>query len=237
MRLNPVLILDTETTALDPKEGHCIEVAVSLYDTEAGGVLESYSSLIRAEENPAVHVNRITPSLLRMAPPAQEVWARIRELGEKVDLVLAHNASFDRAWAVEPQNKRWICTMHDLAWSCKPDLDARMSLVQLLLAHGLGVSHAHRAAVDVESITRLLDRVEETRCMTGISILSLLAGALAPRSRLIALVNFAEKEKPKAKGFSWNAETKEWCKSVPSEKVEEVVSSLGFKVRILSSPS
>ena len=114
MRLNPVLILDTETTALDPKEGHCIEVAVSLYDTEAGGVLESYSSLIRAEENPAVHVNRITPSLLRMAPPAQEVWARIRELGEKVDLVLAHNASFDRAWAVEPQNKRWICTMHDL---------------------------------------------------------------------------------------------------------------------------
>lgn len=50
-----VLIIDTETTGLDPKSDHVIEVGAIVYSVEHGCSLASYASLLAA---PGTKVNR-----------------------------------------------------------------------------------------------------------------------------------------------------------------------------------
>jgi DNA polymerase-3 subunit epsilon len=241
MKLSPILVVDTETTSLSPSEGKLIEIAVAVYDVDHGGVLEIFASLVREAAPPAnaaESVNRISIGLLEQAPMIEYVQQQIRCLAPNAEIVVAHNAAFDRAWVkdVFPSlyAKRWICTMHDVPWQCKPELDTRISLVQLLLAHGLGVAHAHRAAVDVESITRLFNRVAETAPMTGINVRGLLLSALSKKARLISLAPFDEKDKVRACGFTWNPEKRVWQKTVFADKAAQAAASLAFKTRIES---
>lgn len=211
--LRRVALLDTETTGLDPETDVCIEVAVCLYDVQRATPLASYASLIHSTANAAEQVNRIPTSALAIAPQAGRVWEDVAALVRTADAFVAHRAEFDFGFTAPTVRdaKPWICSKFDLAWpkAQKPG----ESLVQLALAHGLGVVHAHRAMSDVDTLSRLLTRVAEM----GYALEPLLQRGLRPKAEFQALVSFEEKDLAKAASFGWEASTKRWLRTMAIE--------------------
>lgn len=220
-----ILLLDTETTGLDEK-ATCIEVAAATFDIEHAAVLRAFSSLIHAEANEAEATNRIPAGLLRLAPDADRVWKTVTYLADTVDVIVAHGADFDRRFVPQDVHRArpWVCSMEDIDWpqgeKTVDGIAKKQSLVALALAHGLGVSHAHRAAVDVDLLARLFARVAElARFNMAPGLQALLHRGLRPKARFQALVPFERKDEAKSRGFVWEPETKRWLRSMAIEDV------------------
>jgi DNA polymerase III epsilon subunit-like protein len=216
MTISTLLLLDTETTSLDPTTGQAIEVAVTLYDVASACPLESYASLIRADRNEAEHVNGIPVAALAKARPADFVWAYVDAVAVLADAVVAHQASFDRAFvpAHVASAIPWICSKDDLLWPRA--LREGDSLVNLVLAHGLGIGHAHRAAADTDMLARLFTRTREL----GTDLQTLLARGLRPKALFaIADRSFNAERNALAKElrFRWEADKKMWTKVMAKE--------------------
>lgn len=211
--MRTVLILDTETTGLDPATDAVIEVGCVLYSVTHATVIESFASLIRADGNAAEAVNRIPVAALRNAPDAEDVWPIVDRLVFDADAFLAHNAEFDRAFV--PPNvgstMPWICTKSDLVWPKQTHPES--SLVPLALEHDLGVATAHRALDDAMLIARLLTRSAELGC----DLVAMIERGMRPKTTLQALVSFDDRELAKAAGFRWHPETKRWLRRMVAE--------------------
>ena len=221
------LILDTETTGVDPSVDSVIEVAACLYDLEIGCAIESYASLVRAPGgNPAERINGVPAAALAEANHPIEVWRRVAGLAAAADVVAAHNAEFDRgfvraAGAPSIADKLWVCTRSDFVWEAGGEGGGR-KLVEIVLAYGLGVATAHRAAADVDMMVRLFTRVKEL----GVSLPDLFRRAARPKKRFVAQVSFEMKHLAKEAGFSWSPETRVWWRMMsPAD-----VSALPFRV-------
>lgn len=229
-----LLLLDTETTGIG-EEAVCIEVAVALYSVEHAATVTAFSSLVRSENNPAAAVNRISEELVRIAPEPAVAWSRVGRLAKDADAIVAHGADFDRRFvpAGDPALALpWICSMEDLEWPCgektAEGMSMRSSLVKLALAHGLGVSHAHRAAVDVDLLARLFSRVGDLAAYGAApDLTTMLLRGLRPKARFQALVPFERKDEAKVRGFEWEPETKRWLRTMAIEDA----GGLPFEVR------
>lgn len=103
------LIVDTETTGLDPKVDTVIELGAVLYDVVNQCSLVSFSTLIRGESNAAESVNRIPVAAIRTFDVGLEIrdafhsvshpWSVVTEsLIDDADVIVAHNAEFDRSF-------------------------------------------------------------------------------------------------------------------------------------------
>jgi DNA polymerase-3 subunit epsilon len=210
-----VLLIDTETTGLDPEQGAvCIEVAAMLYSVGHACAIESYAALLFLDgPNPAEHVNRICPGLCHGQGETPSVaWDRVSALAGRADAIVAHRAEFDRKFVPEIGNmkgKPWICTKTDVDW---PGGHRGDHLVHLALAYGLGVASAHRAMTDVDTIARILTRVAETA-----SLKDLLHRAMRPKRRFVALVSYDQRALAKNAGFFWDEKRREWYRVMPPE--------------------
>jgi DNA polymerase III subunit epsilon len=220
--MNNVLIVDVETTGLDPTSDRVIEVGAVLYDVGHRTIRSSYSSLLQGDSNAAEAVNAIPASVLPTAPPPDVVWRYIAALSRDVDCFVAHRASFDRSFfpAELAASKPWACSKFDMQW---PRAKLGASLTETALAHGLGLSHAHRALTDCLTIARLLERVAEMGCDVG----AMLVRALRPKARFVSLAPFEEKEVVKAHGFQWEPTRRVWAREMAIEDAGD----LPFRVR------
>ncbi len=214
-----ICIVDTETTGLDPKKDAVIEIGAILYSLEYHTTIASYSSLVFAHGNAAEAINGIPPAALRGVPEFAEASMQLRDFAVHADAMVAHNASFDRGFLPDME-KPWICTKSDFKW---PKADLGASLVVTALAHGLGVSSAHRALTDCRLIARLLERVHEM----GLDVGAMLARGLRPKGKFVANVSYDERELAKKAGFSWVPESKSWIATIAREDA----AALPFKVR------
>jgi DNA polymerase-3 subunit epsilon len=91
-----VVVLDTETTGLDPSAGHAI-VEVARVTLEDGRVTSHWSSLVnpgRPIPRDAAAVHGITDAMVADAPAPAAVAAELREACADSPLVF-HNAPFD----------------------------------------------------------------------------------------------------------------------------------------------
>jgi DNA polymerase III subunit epsilon len=212
--MNNVLIIDTETTGLDPAKDKCIEVAAIVYSLEHATVIESYSSLLPADNNPCEALNRIPSAALQLASFPSDVWSRILVMAsDNCSAILAHNADFDRGFVCDQLRNGlpWICTKDDIMWpeQSRPGL----SLVALALDHGLGVADAHRAMSDCQLIARLLTRAQEL----GMHLDAMLARGLRPKATMVAVVPYLERHKARNAGFHWNEEDRQWQRKMAVE--------------------
>lgn len=227
-----LLIIDTETTGIDPTTDRVIEIGAVLYSIEYQTVLHQFSTLLCAPaENPQEKINRILPAVL---PTVSESLQRknVEILLEMADMALfavAHNADFDKQWfdnnhlpllqtGHEPM--RWLCTMDDFVFP--QQTRPRESLINLALAHGIGVSSAHRALTDCQLIAALFDRMDNLEPMINY--------ALRLKAVFQALVSFDNKQMAKDAGFKWNPEAKIWTRKMALEDTYE----LPFKVHKIS---
>jgi len=228
--MRTLLLLDTETTGLDATKEQVIEVAVARYDLDHATIIESFASLITAPGNAAEHVNRIPAAVLPDAPAARPVWERVLDMARRSDVVAAHRAEFDKAFVdaslakegLAVLDRPWMCTKFDTPWpkQAKPG----ESLIYLALGHDLGVAYAHRAMADIDLMARVFTRAKEM----GADLHEMVRLALRPKSKLISLAPFEQKDVVKQNGFAWDPEAKVWWRSM----VVEDAKKLPFKWRI-----
>lgn len=225
--MKAVLILDTEASGLLPTD-HVVEIGVVLWSVEHATTIASYSSLVDAPSNAAHHVNRIPPTALAEGASAASVWERLSAWLDRADALVAHGADFDRKFAPAgwDKGKPWICSMTDIEW---PQHSSSRSLVSILLQHGLGVSHAHRALTDCEMIARLLERCHEM----GHDVRDMLCRGARDKGLFQAVVSYDDREKAKACGFTWDKAASRWTRRVALEDV----SAFPFPLRRLDVAS
>lgn len=230
--MQPFIIVDTETTGLDPAVDQLVEVGAVLFDADRGVPIRAASELVYARSNAAAAKNGIPEDVVQMgwSLPRERVGAffeGFESAARAVDepIYLAHNAAFDRSF-LPGIGGRWVCTFEDASWPRLPEETG--SLTHIALAYGVGVVRAHRALEDCLTLAQVLQRVHELE--GGLD--GWLARALEPKREVIALVSYDDREKAKSAGFRWVPERKVWARKVRVSQVQKFCASLGFRTRI-----
>ncbi|MCP9819841.1 3'-5' exonuclease [Synechococcus sp. Cruz-9H2] len=219
-----LLLLDCETTGLDPDLDQLVEVGAVLFSVPHRAVLQQLSVLLPVEQNAAEAINGISPAITHCSIAVDGFMALLVQLACSADALVAHNAAFDRQW-LDPllvtSTKPWICTMSGISW---PDLRPNPSVTALALAHGIPVWAAHRALTDCSYLAQVLERAP--------GLEDLLAEGLLPRSLCVANVSFEQRQQAKDHGFRWLPDRKQWQR----ELTEAQIDALPFNVTRLEPP-
>jgi len=221
MGIHTLLILDTETTGLNPQKDKIIEIGAVLWSVDHLCTVATYSNLIHADDNPAENINRIPVAALKIwGVDLCDAFAGLLDLvAGRVDALVAHNATFDRSFfeahgldLAEHYHVPWICTMSQIEW---PRASSSKSLLATALAHDVAVTDAHRALADCQILARLFARCAEL----GSDLQVMLTRALRPSSRYVAQVSYDDRDRAKTAGFTWNAPEapKCWSRIVADE--------------------
>jgi DNA polymerase-3 subunit epsilon len=210
-----LLVLDTETTGLDQSRDKIIELALLRVDVDSAsglptGDIEVYDGL----EDPGMPISKeietITGISSDMVKGQRLDEARIAALLDGADLVVAHNAAFDRPFveARLPQFQAlpWACSFADIDW--KQEGQGSAKLEYLAMAQGRFYD-AHRAEADCHALLAVLGAMLPVSMQTGLA--RVMAAAQNPGYRLQATAApFDAKDLLKARGYRWNAEAKVW---------------------------
>lgn len=214
--MNNLLIIDTETTGLDPKNGKLIEIAAIYYNVASRTILHQMSTLFSANSNEAFEINRISIDSLKEVNDinGRSAMALLEQMASTADAVVAHNAAFDRAWIERyPDSslllKKWICTKEDFKWPIRKGV--ALNLVHIAVDLGVPIISAHRALTDCQLIVRCFDKVEDLE--------ERLEKALSSKCTYIARVNYANRQIAKDHGFSWNGALQAWTKKLMPEEI------------------
>ena len=205
--MNRLLIVDCETTGLDPATDRLIEVGAVLFDVGDRAVLSQVSTLLPVRENPVERINRIAARTAQGTPAAviEQAKELVRTLAVHADAYVAHNVAFDSKWLPELSDKRWICTMEDVKWPRARK--GHPSVVSLALDYGVPVWAAHRALTDCTYLTQVMEREP--------ALEMLLAAALEPRQHYVAEVPYDQRQLCKDAGFVWDRQVpKAWSKKL-----------------------
>jgi DNA polymerase-3 subunit epsilon len=215
------LIVDVETTGLDVEHDQPIEVAAILYNIEHRAIAAQISYLLPVLENKVEAINGIPAALTRSARTDFISFEdAVFTLWRMADVVIAHNADFDRAWfeqmglfGVLYDAKPWLCTLRDFRWGI-PGLRPNPSLTDLALAHGVPVWEVHRALPDCTYLASVFSKRTD--------LAALIEDARTPQFLYEAVVGFADKEKAKAAGFQWSANGHErtWTRKLRAAEAE-----------------
>lgn len=221
-----VLILDTETTGLSHDNDRIIELAMLLVAVDAGtgrpcGQVETFEGFDDpGMPIPAVakQVTGITDDMVRGQRLDE---ARVQALLDGADLVMTHNAGFDRPF-VEARlpgfaHKPWACSFADIDWKAQGAESAKLGA----LAQDRGWFYdAHRALMDCHALLQVLASPQADGSGTGLA--RLIAAARQPSYRLRATgAPFESKDLLKARGYRWDGAARVWFCTLGSDAALE----------------
>ncbi len=215
-----ILVIDTETTGLDPKSDYLIEIAAILWSTQHKSILVQTSTLISYNQevnNPAEPINQISSALLKENFPFQVSLKLINEMSSFAQYICAHNADFDKEFCkriieFNIPYSAWIDTQ-DIRYP-KSKYCQGTSLNNLAITHGIPIVDAHRALDDCRTLVKLLSLVPN------------LEEELKRASRPKVLVKSLE-DKPgtlsKIHGFKWHSIIPySWAKYMPEQDIADL---------------
>lgn len=217
-----VLVLDTETTGLDHSRDKIIELAMLQVDVDTTtglpvGDVIVYDGL----EDPGVAISKeiqaITGISSEMVHGQHLDEAHIAAMLEGADLVIAHNAGFDRPFceARLPAFARiaWGCSFAEINW--KKEGHGSAKLEYLAMEKGWFYD-AHRAEMDCHALLAVLGQTLPISAQSGLA--KIIAASRMPSYRLQAThAPFEAKDLLKARAYRWNAEQKVWHTRVGDE--------------------
>lgn len=219
------LFVDAETTGFDAGREAIIEVGMALFGYDEHGRITGIEGTFGALEDPG---RPIPPEIVDLTGIRDEDVrgqtiddAEVTALVSRADLVIAHNASFDRPFFERRfsafVDKPWACSIHDVPWRSEGLESQKLEY----LAYRFGTFYdAHRAVVD---------------CVAGIFVLSRLlpkSGVEAMRALLDAArrsdvrfeavgAPFERKDALKFRGYRWRNERKVWWKDVDAVAADD----------------
>lgn len=224
-----ILIVDTETTGLNPQNDHLLEIAAILWSVEYRFILMQVSTLIYYEhliDNPAEHINGIPSEVLGLKFNYKDGLTMLNQMASSATYICAHNAKFDKSFCqnvlgLELSTENWVDTQ-DIMYP-KSQYSKGTSLNNLAITHGIPIVDSHRALDDCKVLAKLLSLVTDLEMQ------------LSKANRPKVLVRSLE-ERPgtlsKKYGFRWNSTIPlAWSKYMPEEDIE----LLPFKAIEISS--
>ena len=217
--MRTLLIIDTETTGLDPQLDHCLEVGVILFDVPSRQVLAQHSFLLPVEANAAEAINRIPAAATNLPQPWRPALSYLQSLLDAADGLGAHNAAFDRQWFgrghLPATDKPWLCSMEEMRWPAERLLRSRPSVRDLALAYEIPVWAAHRALTDCIYLAEVFRRCDELE--------QLVERGLEPRQLMRAQVSYDDRHLARDAGFRWNEPVKgAWARRLSEREARDL---------------
>lgn len=220
-----ILIVDCETTGLDPKNDELLELGMAGYD-ERLGMTWCKSVLVQGEGNRAVDVNHIDPGLRRYGEElsrVHDIWRWAASPQKEIRATVAHNASFDSRWLPERPGIPWVCSLNGIKWP-----NGSGKLETLALNHGVAVLPGHRALPDVLTLVRVFDAIRQAYGPQKVEWL--IDDALLPRDEWRSLHPFGANEQARGAGFAWDGARKGWYARLTDTEAADVARSYPFQM-------
>ncbi|MGF9567597.1 3'-5' exonuclease [Neorhizobium sp. BT27B] len=202
------IILDTETTGLSPRKEEIIEIGLIAFTFDhagaVGDITGSYGGLRQPEKSIPPEITKLTGITDEMVTGQAIDMQRVNELVAPADLVIAHNASFDRPFceAFSPifSDKAWACSNAEIDWSARGFEGTKLGY----LISQAGYFHdGHRALDDCFALLEVMDRKPNEGAETAFS--ELYRASLKSRVRIFAENSpFDLKDHLKARGYRWS---------------------------------
>ena len=218
--------LDVETTGLDKRNDQIIELAVKVVNVEKiSGKIVSIESEYESYNDPGFEISdRITQLTGIKNKDIKEraiAWGHVDDLISNVDLIVAHNATFDRSFvdrnSVISVKKVWSCSVNDIDWLKRGFSSSKQEL--LCYWHGFFFD-AHRAMNDIDALINLLTHSS----YSGNRPIKELIENSQKVQYIILAENFPYNEKKKEiikrNKYMWNPDQKVWYKNVLEDSIE-----------------
>lgn len=222
------LMIDTETTGLDFNEAELIEIALVPFEYSTEGKLVTFGKALDQFQEP---LTQISDEITKLTGITNEMVAgqsidipEVEKLVKASDLIIAHNAAFDRPFAERLtsafKDKPWACSLADIKWKEEGYESPKLSF--LAMEHGFYYK-AHRADIDCWATIKLL--AQRLKTSGDRAMAHLLESARENRWRIWATnTNFAKKDILKSRGYRWesgeNGKPKSWYTDVAEEDKE-----------------
>ena len=221
-----IVFLDTETTGVNRANDKIIELALKITTFEkSSGMIVSIDQVYESFNDPGEDISQEITMLTGISNDmvqGQSIdWGMVDTILKDADIVVAHNASFDRAFvekhsSVSP-TKIWACSINDINWLGRGFSSAKQEL--LCYWHGF-YFEAHRAMNDVDALIHLLTHPSYN---IDRPVLELIENSQKP-TYVIFATNFnydpVKKDIVKANKYKWNPEEKIWYKNVTFDILE-----------------
>ncbi|MDQ7005544.1 MAG: 3'-5' exonuclease [Ghiorsea sp.] len=230
------IVLDTETTGLDTKKDKIIELGFIAFEYDAGSgsihrILHRFVGFEDPQEALSDIVKQLTGIHDDMLTGQTLDEKNIMVWLGKADLIIAHNAGFDRPMLERrfPQvsDKNWACTLNDINWQ-----DENIASLKLdYIAYKLGYFfEGHRAVNDAEATLHMLSKTLPKSAKSA--MMELLIHARKKSRRYFAVdAPFDKKDELKDNGYRWLADYAYtdkygkpkkgvWSKSIPELDIE-----------------
>jgi len=202
------VLLDTETTGLDPSVDAVIELAMIAFTFDGAGQVCRVLHRFQAFNDPGrpipaeiVELTGITDDMVHGQSIDMNAVDRIVD---PAVVVIAHNAAFDRKFAerLHPvfATRAWACSLSEIPWAEAGIRSAKLDY----LAMRYGLFHdGHRGLADCEVLLEILARPLPGSAAPTLK--RLLDTAREPTWRVWALDSpFEMKDRLKARGYRWS---------------------------------
>lgn len=219
-----VCFLDLETTGTNKESSKIIEFAGKLaaINKENGdliGIIDSYQSFNDPEELISPVITRITGITNKDVEGYSLDWEIISSILNKADIVVAHNATFDRGFMDRylplSKEKVWACSVNDINWSQR-GFNAKGQEI-LCIWHGF-YYESHRAMYDVDALIHLVTYDVKGQNKASLELIS---NSVKPTYKIVAINSpYETKDLLKLRNYRWNRVKRYWWKNIFIEDLE-----------------
>jgi DNA polymerase III epsilon subunit-like protein len=202
------IILDTETTGLNARKDEIIEIGMIAFTFDAIGNIGDITGIYGGVQQPSIsippEITRLTGITDDMVAGQKIDMAALKALIEPADLLIAHNAGFDRPFCEAFSHlfsaKAWACSNSEVDWSLRGYEGTKLGY----LVGQAGYFHeGHRAVDDCFALLEVLARKVDGSASTAFA--ELYEASQRSRVRIYAENSpFDMKDHLKARGYRWS---------------------------------
>ncbi len=202
------VIVDTETTGLNHRKDEIIEIGVIAFSFDErgfiGDVVGVYGGLQQPSSPIPAEITRLTGITDEMVAGQVIDTRALRPLIEPADLVIAHNAGFDRPFCemFSPlfSGKAWACSNAEIDWASRGFEGTKLGY---LIGQAGFFHEGHRAVEDCFALLEILD--QSPSCGSPTPFSELYTASQRSRVRVFAEHSpFDMKDHLKARGYRWS---------------------------------
>ncbi|WP_438754856.1 3'-5' exonuclease [Pararhizobium sp. O133] len=202
------IVLDTETTGLNARKDEIIEIGLVAFGFNEAGEVGEVHAVYGGLQEPSgpipAEITKLTGITDADVAGQMIDMAQVRKLVGPADLIIAHNAGFDRPFceAFSPifADKAWACSVSEVNWASRGFEGTKLGY---LIGQAGYFHEGHRAVDDCHALLEVLDQTVEGSSGTPFSELYL--ASQKSRVRIYAENSpFDLKEHLKARGYRWS---------------------------------